>query len=56
MPNGAPAYELFPSYERLFFTREGNHEFLITRMQGMTNNVENAMVRQDIQGLPVIRV
>ena len=40
MPNGAPAYELFPSYERLFFTREGNHEFLIARMQGMTNNVE----------------
>lgn len=40
LPNGTPAYELFPSYERLFFTREGNREFLIARMQGMTNNVE----------------
>lgn len=40
MPNGTLAYELFPSYERLFFTREGNREFLIARMQGMTNAIE----------------
>lgn len=40
LPNGTPAYALFPSYERLFFTREGNHEFMIMIMQAMTNNVE----------------
>ena len=40
LPNGTPAYELYPSYERLFFTRENNRELLIMRMQGMTNNVE----------------
>lgn len=40
LSDGTPVYELYPSYERLFFTREGNHEFLIMKMQGMTNNVE----------------
>lgn len=40
MPNGTPAYELFPSYERMFFTREGNREFLIAKLQGMSNAVE----------------
>lgn len=40
MSDGTQAYDLFPSYERLFFTREGNREFLIARMQGMNNSVE----------------
>ena len=49
MPDGSPVYELFPSYERLFFTREENREFMIMRMQGMTNNVE---VRNGPAGYP----
>lgn len=49
MPDGTPVYELFPSYERLFFTREENREFMIMRMQGMTNNVE---VRNGPAGYP----
>ncbi len=49
MPDGSPVYELFPSYERLFFTREENREFMIMIMQGMTNNVE---VRNGPAGYP----
>lgn len=49
MSDGSPVYELFPSYERLFFTREENREFMIMRMQGMTNNVE---VRNGPAGYP----
>ena len=49
MPDGSPVYELFPSYERLFFTREENREFMIMRIQGMTNNVE---VRNGPAGYP----
>lgn len=49
MPDGSLVYELFPSYERLFFTREENREFMIMRMQGMTNNVE---VRNGPAGYP----
>jgi hypothetical protein len=41
-PDGSPAHELFPSYQRTFFTRIGNTESMIMKQQAMTNNVEKA--------------
>ncbi|KAA6344783.1 RagB/SusD family nutrient uptake outer membrane protein [termite gut metagenome] len=48
--DGTPAHELFPSYQRTFFTRIGNTESIIMKQQAMTNNVEKANAPSGYQG------
>lgn len=40
--DGAPAHELYPDYQRFFFTREGNWESMIMKQQALSNSVEKA--------------
>lgn len=41
-PDGTKAHELFPSYQRLFFTNFGNTESIIVKCRNLTNDVEAA--------------
>lgn len=41
-PDGTKAHELFPSYQRLFFTNFGNTESIIVKCRNYTNDVEAA--------------
>ncbi len=41
-PDGTKAHELYPSYQRLFFTNFGNTESIIVKCRSFTNDVEKA--------------
>lgn len=41
-PDSTSAHNLFPSYQRFFFTRANNYEALIMKQQGLSNAVDKA--------------
>lgn len=49
-PDGSPAHELYPDYQRFFFVKEGNYEGLIMRQNTLTNAVDKANGPSGFQG------
>lgn len=49
-PNGSSAHELYPNYQRFFFTKDGNYEGLLMRQNTLTNAVDKANGPAGFQG------